>query len=88
MAEYNEILCQAIDTIVKERLAQIKFDETISCVIVDNTERKKGKYRVQYGSITFDAYGENTTYDINTTVYVLIPKGDYSQKKIIICKII
>lgn len=88
MAEYNEILCQAIDTIVKERLAQIKFDETISCVIIANNEREQGKYRVQYGSITFEAYSENTTYNINTTVYVLIPKGDYSQKKIILSKVI
>lgn len=86
MADYNEIICQAIDTIVQQRIAQIRFDETIACIIIEDKEKEFGKYKVQYGSMTFDAYSENTTYNNGTSVYVLIPKGDYSQKKIIISK--
>lgn len=79
-------MCQAIDTIVKQRLSEIKFDETILCVIIDNSKREFGCYRVQYGSLIFDAYCENKTYSNNEQVYVLIPKGDYTQQKIIINK--
>ena len=86
MTDYNEIICQAIDTIVQQRIAEIRFDETIICTIIENKEKNFGKYRVQYGSMTFDAYSENTKYELNTSVYVLIPKGDYTQKKIIISK--
>jgi hypothetical protein len=38
--------------------------------------------------MVFEAYGENTTYNNGTEVYVLVPKGDYTQKKIIISRYI
>ena len=59
--DYNEIICQAIDTIVQQRLSSISFNRTITCIIVDNSQREKGKYRVQYGSMSFYAYSENLT---------------------------
>lgn len=79
-------MCQAIDTIVKQRLSEIKFDETILCTIIDDSKREFGCYRVQYGGLTFEAFGENRNYRNGEQVYVLIPKGDYTQQKIIICK--
>lgn len=88
LTDYNEIICQAIDTIVQQRISQIKFDETILCIIIDNKLKEQGRYTVQYGSMVFEAYGENTTYNIGTQVYILVPKGDYTQKKIIISKYI
>lgn len=84
--DYNEILCQAIDTIVQQRMAQIKFDETIICTIIDTKKRAQGIYSVQYGAVTFDAYSDKTDYEEYSQVYVLVPKGDYTQKKIIISK--
>ena len=84
--DYNEIICQAIDTIVKQRLSTLSFNRTITCIIIDNSERAKGKYRVQYGSMTFYAYSENFEYDNNQSVYVLIPNGDYNAQKIILSK--
>ena len=84
--DYNEIICQAIDTIVKQRLSTVNFNSTITGIIVDNSERDKGKYKIQYGSMTFDAYSENLMYDNNTDVQVLIPNGDYSSQKIILSK--
>lgn len=86
--DYNEIICQAVDIIVQQRLSELKFDETIICTIIDNSRKSQGRYQVQYGSMVFEAYGENTNYDNNIQVYVLIPKGDYTQKKIIISKYI
>ena len=84
--DYNEIICQAIDTIVKQRLSTISFNRTITCIIIDNSQRKKGKYRVQYGSMIFDVYSENYEYENNTSVQVLIPNGDYGAQKIILSR--
>jgi len=66
LTDYNEIICEAIDTIVKQRLSEIKFDETILCTIIDNSKREFGCYRVQYGNLSFEAFGENKTYKNNS----------------------
>jgi hypothetical protein len=36
--EYNELLCQAIDTIVAARLSDLKFDRTVVCTITDTSK--------------------------------------------------
>lgn len=84
--DYNEIICQAIDTIVQERLKSLSFNQTITCIIIDNSQRSKGKYRVRYGSMTFFAYSENFEYENNESVQVLIPNGDYSAQKLILSR--
>lgn len=84
--DYNEIICEAIDTIVQERLKSLNFNRTVTCIIIDNSQRNKGKYRVQYGSMTFYAYSENIEYENNEAVQVLIPNGDYSAQKLILSK--
>lgn len=83
---YNEILCQAIDNIVTNRLKDIAFDKTIICEIIDDKDSNNGKYIVTDGSIKFDAYSEATKYRNGTSVYVTIPQGDYSNKKLIVSK--
>lgn len=84
--DYNEILCEAIDVIVKNRLSAVSFDKSIVCTIVDDSEKTKGHYIVTDGTIKFDAYTESEKYKINDQVYVTIPQGDYSQQKIIVSK--
>ena len=84
--DYGNILCQAIDTIVTERLSGLEYDQTVLCTIVDDTERDKGKYIVSNGSVKFDVVSEITTYRNNNNVYVLIPKGDWNETKTIIGK--
>lgn len=81
--DYGNILCQAIDTIVTERLLGLEYDQTILCTVVDDTERDKGKYIVSNGSVKFDVVSEITTYRNNNNVYVLIPKGDWNETKTI-----
>lgn len=83
---YNEILCQAVDNIVTNRLKDISFDKTIVCDIIDDKDSANGRYVVTDGSIKFDAYSELTKYRNGTSVYVTIPQGDYSNKKLIISK--
>lgn len=41
---------------------------------------------VSDGAIKFDAYCDNTAYRVGQSVYVMVPKGDYSQQKIILGK--
>jgi hypothetical protein len=42
MAEHNygELFCEAVDTIIKERLQSIPYDSTILCTIVDDSQRE------------------------------------------------
>jgi hypothetical protein len=51
----------------------MQFDKTVICTITDNTNKDKGEYEVNDGSITFKAYSEDTGYSKDTVVYVLIP---------------
>lgn len=85
---YSELFCQAIDTIVTERLNAVVFDKTVLCTIVDDSKRKEGRYVVtETNSQTkFEAFSSNTDYRNNTNVYVTIPEGDMNQAKFIIGK--
>jgi hypothetical protein len=57
-----EQFCQAIDIIVSERLADISFDSTIICTIMDASKKDSGLYVVSDGTIKFDAYTNDTSY--------------------------
>ena len=81
--DYGEIFCQAVDTIVGEKLKGISFDQTIVCSIQDDSKRAEGIYTVSDGSIRFDAYSDNTGYRTGNEVYVSIPQGDWAQQKFI-----
>ena len=69
---YGEVLCEAVDTIIKERLNGISFDKTILCTIIDDSDRNNGRYIVsENGSLTkFEAYSENIKLRENDNVYV------------------
>lgn len=84
--DYGEIFCEAVDSIIKERLSNIHFDETIVGKIVDDKDKASGKYIVSYNQTKFEAYSSTTTYTNNTEVYVQIPSGDWNEQKIIIAK--
>lgn len=81
--DYSEALCQSMKIISESVLESVKFDKTIECAIVDDSQRAQGTYRVSDGSVEFTAYSETTTYRNNTVVYVTIPNNDYDNDKII-----
>lgn len=81
--DYSEALCQSMKIISESVLESVKFDKTIECTIVDDSQRAQGTYRVSDGSVEFTAYSETTTYRNNTVVYVTIPNNDYDNDKII-----
>lgn len=80
---YGEIICQAVDTIVAERLAGLSYDQTVLCTVVNDSKRDQGIYTVSNGSTKFEAYSTSDEYRNNNNVYVLIPKGDWNETKII-----
>lgn len=84
--DYAEILCQAVDEIVTKKLEGVKFDKTINCTIINDSEAASGKYKVTDGSAKFYAYSVSTDYKENDAVYVTVPNGDYNNQKIIIGK--
>lgn len=84
MVDYNEILLQAVDTVVQARLNDLAFDRTIKCSVADIIDASKGHYTVTDGTVGLDAYCDpSIKYAIGERVYVTIPQGDFSQKKII-----
>lgn len=86
--DYGELFCEAIDTIVAERLNAVTKDVTVLCTVVDDSKRQEGKYVVtETNSQTkFEAFSDNTEYRKDNNVYVTIPKGDMNEAKFIIGK--
>jgi len=51
-----------MDTVIAQRLSELKFDKTIICTITDDSERVNGLYKVTDGSVVFEAYSDNSYY--------------------------
>ena len=81
-----ENLFQSIDTIVKARLANLSYDQTLECEIISDTNAEQGKYLVQYQASLFTALSTDTSYKKGDIVYVQIPQGDFTKDKNIINK--
>lgn len=80
----QENIYQAIDIITSQKLAGLKYDQTIICEIMDDSEAKLGKYSVsENGRDIFDAFSLDKSLKRKEQVCVTVPNGDYSQQKII-----
>lgn len=86
-ADYNEIICTAIDTIVNSRIQQLQYDITKVCQIEDASNAAQGKYIVADGAAKYEAFTNDTTLRKGNSVQVLIPNGDYNMQKTIISKV-
>lgn len=78
-----EQFCQAIEIIVSERLADISFDSTIICTIMDASDKDSGHYVVSDGTIKFDAYTNDTSYKKGDQVRVSVLNGNFNERKFI-----
>lgn len=79
--DYGEVFLQSTEQIVDSKLSMVKFDQTIICTITDDSNAFNGEYQVSDGSVTFTAYSENKNYIKNMQVYVLIPQGNWANRK-------
>ena len=85
--EVQESLFKAIDSLVNDRLDKYSIDKTITCNIVKCSNALKHEYIVNYQGGNMTAYAEDeTAYSKNASVYVLVPEGNFSNKKIILGK--
>ena len=89
MNNIQESIFKAIDVITDKKIGTIKFDKTIECIIESDAEADKGKYTAKYQDIIINIFSNNNTvkYRHGTNVYVLVPQGDFSNKKTIIGKV-
>ena len=68
----------------KNAVQGLPYNKSELVEIVDITERNLGKYIVWNGSARYQAFSENTTYEMGTKVYVNIPNDDFKEQKHII----
>lgn len=90
--EINEKIFKSVDTIVSARLQGLEFDKTIVGKIESTPESREStqKYSVNYKGASITAYvnEKDKEYYIDDEVYVLVPQGDFTQKKIITGQVI
>jgi len=86
MTSIEQSICEAISTIVDKSISEAGYDKTIQGKIAGTVDSTIGSYRVSYQDSTFLAYSTSTdvTYTTGSTVYVLIPSGDFSNDKTIL----
>ena len=84
----QQSILQAVDTIVSRRVKDAEYDKTIIGTINSfvGIKNKKSTYKVNYNGGFFNAVVLNSedSYIKNTPVYVFVPRGDFSQEKIIL----
>lgn len=85
MNNISEQLLQAMDIITEEKLRQLKYDKTIQAVVYSVVNINTGEYKVRYNGNIFSAFSEDTSkgYSVQDNVYVKVPEGNFSNKKLI-----
>ena len=85
--QLQDAILDAIDTLVNHRIENLQADKTVTATIVQCTNSLTGEYKVSYNGGYMYAYAqEGVTYTQNQSVYVLVPQGDFTQKKTIVSK--
>lgn len=85
MANLQDVVLEAVDTIVSNRIEQIATDKTVTVTVAGCTNSLTGEYLVSYNGGKLKAYAqEGNTYTQGQSVYVLIPEGDFTKKKNIV----
>ena len=80
-------LLQAIDYLVNNRIDKINKDVTITCTIKKCNNSLTQEYQVNYNGGFLNAYAQDgVSYSENQEVFVLVPEGDFTKRKLIIGK--
>lgn len=85
MNNISEQLLQAMDIVMDQKLTQLQYDKTIQAKIYSVVDIDIGEYKVRYNGNIFSAFSNDTskTYKVNDAVYVSVPEGNFSNKKLI-----
>ena len=80
-------LLQAIDYLVNNRIDRINKDVTLTATIKKCDNSLTNQYTVNYNGGFLIAYAqEGASYSENQQVFVLVPEGDFTKRKLIIGK--
>lgn len=83
----KDSLLKAIQTVVDNSVSNIVADVTITATIKRLDSAASNRYLITYAGGEAYAYSENGLgYSANDLVYVLVPEGNYTNKKIILSK--
>lgn len=85
MNNLSEQLLQAVEIVVDEKITKLEYDKTVQGQIYSIVNLDAGEYKVKYSGNIFSAFAEDTskTYKVDDSVYIKIPEGDMSSRKII-----
>ena len=85
MSEVSDQLFQAIDTLIENKISDLQYDKTVQGTIYSVINLDAGEYKVRYNGNIFSAYAidPQDTYKKKDKVYVIIPEGDFSNRKVI-----
>lgn len=86
MAEISENVVSAIANLTRTIVSSTRADETIDAEIVSLENVDIGEYKVSYQGSMFSAFSDSSlsTYRVGERVYILVPQGDFTLKKIIL----
>ena len=83
--DFQEALLDAMKIITGQVIERTKMDQTVTATIVSYNNALTGEYRVSYNGGEMLAYAnDGASYSENTMVYVLVPEGDFTKRKIIV----
>lgn len=89
MNSISEQLLQAMEIVVDEKITKLEYDKTIKGKIYSIVNLDTGEYKVRYNGNIFSAFANDLskTYKVNDQVYVNVPEGNFSNRKIITSKV-
>lgn len=84
LQDYQNSLLEAINVLSKANDNKNVQTITVEAVIESVDDAAQGIYTVNYMGNVFKAYATGSSYQKEQQVYVLVPNGDFTKKKIII----
>lgn len=85
MNNLTEQILQAVEIIADEKISKLEYDKTVKATIFSVVNLDIGEYKVRYNGNIFSAFSTDVkvAYKIGDSVYVIIPEGKLSNKKMI-----
>lgn len=89
MSNISDQLLQAIEIVADEKISKLRYDKTVQAKVYSIINIDIGEYKVRYNGNIFTAYASDISkkYKIDEAVYVNIPEGDFSNKKLILSRV-
>lgn len=77
--------CDAVQLLTERAISQAKFDRTVQAVVQECLDETNGHYKVKYQNSVYHVTADTSAkYKKGSSVYILIPDGDFSKSKKII----